>query len=187
MRYIPTVEANGWVTKTTSEKGNKGIHCQRKFKEGVLMLERAIYTWDSPVLVSIVLTGSDIDTYNLFIHKLKRRLSDSSIMFEYKGCTESDKHKGQHQHFGWVVEADSFDNIFDSDDSAVSLTVASVQHQEPTFNVFVCNPQRYSTPFIPLTDDTLQDAACYISYLYKQRSKMPGHKYMSSRTARTLH
>jgi len=180
MRYIPTIEASGaWSTVTTSDRGNEGIHCQRKFKEGILMLERAIDTWQSPVLVSIVLTGSDIDTYNLFIHKLKRRLG--GLRFEYKGCTENDKHKGQHQHFSCVVEANNFNNIFNTDDSLLSLTASSVRCTHPTFNVHVCNPQQYDTPFIPLSDATLQNASCWLSYIFKQRSKQPNHKYMSSR------
>lgn len=183
MRYIPTVEDNEWVTDTCRERGNQGIHCQRKFKEGVLMLEGAIDEWVSPALVHTVLTGADLDTYSLFLQQFKRRASASGILFEYKGATEADRHKGQHQHFMWVVESDSFGSLFDTDDAAsvVSRTTEAIRRTAPAFNVYVCQPQRYSTAYVPLSDATLQDAACYLSYLFKRRSKEPGHRYMSSR------
>lgn len=185
-RYVPTLESNQWVTKTCSEDGNLGIDNQRKFREGVMMLEQAIDTMAAPALQHVVLTGASLKTYNLFIAQFKRRLAKDGIPYAYRGATESDKHKSLHQHFMWIVESDGHDSLFNADDydSAISLTAAAIRRIAPSFNAYVCSAQQHDTTYIPLTADSLQNAADYLSYIFKVRSKLPGHKYMSSRTAR---
>ena len=54
----------------------------------------------------------------------------------------------------------------------------------PDFNVTVAQPRQHDTPYIPLTPYTLQDAADWLSYIFKSRSKPICHAYMSSRAAR---
>lgn len=185
-KYIPTIISNAWITNTTTDRGNQGIHDQRKFKDGVFMLETALESWDSPKLIHTVLTGSSLETYKLFIQRFKRCMTASGITFDYKGCEEMDSHKGQHIHLMWVVDTDSTDRQFDVNDSAsyVSKVMASIQRIDPEFNVYVCDPKHYDTPYIPLTAHTLQDAADYLSYIYKVRSKPECHRYLSSRSPR---
>ena len=186
MRYIPSIEGNEWVTVTTQGNGNLGIDNQRKFKDGVLMLERAIDEWDTPALVHIVLTGASVDAYSLFLHKLKRSLDTNGVLFNYRGCTEVSAKKGQHQHYMIVVDSPAPAALFDLDDehSILSTACSWTQRAAPSFKVFVAAPKRHGCGGIPLSAGTLQDAAEYLSYIFKVRSKEPGHRYMSSRSAR---
>lgn len=148
------------------------------------MLEAAIESWSSPKLIHTVVTGSDLQTYKLFIERFKRRLSAANINFDYKGCEEVDGHKGQHVHVMWIVDSDCPETYFNADasNSTLNKVMASIQQQTPSFNVHVCQPQRYESFAIPLTLETLQCAADYLSYVYKARSKQKGHRYLSSRS-----
>lgn len=187
IKFIPTISGNEWTTTTTTEGGNLGIHCQRKFKDGVRMLETAIELWESPKLVHMVLTGSDLATYKLFIQRIKRRMTDEDVLFDYKGCEEMDTRKGQHVHLMWVVDTDNTDDLFNNFDrsSMAGKVLASIQKLEPDFDVYIGEPQNHGgTPYIPLSADTLQDAADWLSYIYKWRSKPQGHRYMSGRSSR---
>jgi hypothetical protein len=188
MKYRPTVKANNrWETVTTGGH-NGGIHDQEAFKSGVLMLEAAIAEWSSPILIHTILTGATALQYDSFIKRVKRDLDQAGIKFKYKGCTETASDRGGlHQHFMWVIDADDSRNSpFDdgNDTSAISRAATATQRTAPEFKVTVAQPRRHDTPYIALTPYTLQDAACWLSYLFKSRSKPTCHAYMSSRAAR---
>lgn len=186
MRYQPTIEGNEWVTVTTQGNGNLGIDNQRKFKDGVLMLETAIDEWATPALVHMVITGASLDAYSLFLHKLKRSLDDAGVPYKYRGCTEVSTRKGQHQHYMIVVDSSCPASLFDMDDeqSILSTACSWTQRAAPSFKVWVAEPKHHGVGGIPLSVATLQDAADYLSYIFKVRSKEPGHRYLSSRSAR---
>lgn len=178
MLYSPTVLSNQWITATTSANGNGGIDNQRKFKEGVLMLEKAIGDYSDPQLLHLVLTHSTDNTYTSFISRLCRSLKAKGIHTEYKACTESDSFKGQHVHIMLVVDTDTPGTVLE----VVDKVEASVNATQPEFRVKVCEAHRHGNkPYIPLSIWTLQDAADWLSYIYKSRSKAEGHRYMSSR------
>jgi len=188
MNYKPTVRVkNRWETVTTN-KHNGGLHDQEAFKSGVMMLEKAIAEWSKPILIHTILTGATALQYDSFIKRVKRDLDLAGIKFNYRGCTETASDRGGlHRHFMWVVDAaDSRNSPFDdgNDTSAISRAMTATQRIAPDFNVTVAQPRRHEPPYIALTAYTLQDAACWLSYIFKVRSKEPGHKYMASRSAR---
>ena len=150
------------------------------------MLESAIDSMTSPKLVHIVLTGSTASGYATFIDKLSRQLKEKAkVLSNYKGCTEYDFKKGDHQHFMFVVDTDNVDELFNqNEDSLVSDLLWNGRDNEPTLESFLCKSKRKGTNYMSLTDDTLQDAACWLSYIYKLRSKPECHRYLSSRSAR---
>ena len=178
MLYSPTVLSNQWVTATTSANGNGGIDNQRKFKEGVMMLEKAISDYSNPLLLHLVLTHSTDNTYTSFISRLCRALKAKGIHTEYKACTELDSFKGQHVHIMLVVDTDTPGTVLE----VVDKITVSVNATQPEFRVEVCEAHRHGNqPYIALSIWTLQDAADWLSYIYKARSKLEGHRYMSSR------
>lgn len=185
MKYIPRLEDNKWTTTTANNNGNGGIHCQEAFKDGVLMLEACIANYSQPRLIHTVLCEATLNDYKLFITQLKRAMTRAGLSFEYKACHELDSHKGQHAHVMWVVDTDDTDAIFNmaDADSMASVVQARMRRHEPSFDVYVGKPENHHPhSFIPLDDTTLQDAGCYVSYLYKRRSKPKAHRYMSSRS-----
>lgn len=190
MKYKPTIQGYKWITATTSNNGNGGLNDQEAFKSAVAMLEVAIDEWHSPRLVHLILTGATAHQYDSFIKRVKRDLA--GIKYSYKGCTESASNRGGlHQHFMFVHDADdSTASPFDdgNDSSALSRATTATQRMAPDFKVTVAQPYSHDTPYMPLTSYTLQNAACWQSYIFKQRSKQPDHRYLSSRAAsRTCH
>lgn len=191
MEYRPTVRNNNrWETVTS--KANGGLHDQEAFRSGVMMIEAAIAEWSSPVLIHTILTGATALQFDSFIKRVKRDLTLAGIKFNYKGCTETASDRGGlHQHYMWIVDADdSTDSPFDdgNDSSAISRAATATRRTAPEFNVTVAVP--YSSeglPYMPLTTYTLQNAACWLSYIFKVRSKLPGHRFLSSRAAKTIH
>lgn len=184
MNYKPTVRKNRWETRNS--KANGGLHDQEAFKKGVLLLEKAIAEWSKPVLIHTILTGATALQYDSFIKRVKRDLTLADIKAYYVGCTETASDRGGlHQHFMWVVDADDISSTSPFDDgndmSAISRATRATQRIAPDFNVTVAQPRKHDTPYIPLTTYTLQDACCWLSYIFKARSKLPCHKYMSSR------
>lgn len=149
------------------------------------MLETAIAEWSSPILIHTILTGATALQFDSFIKRVKRNLDQAGIKFRYRGCTETATDRGGlHRHYMWTIDADDSRNSpFDdgNDTSAISRATTATQRIAPDFEVTVAQPRRHDTPYIALTPYTLQDAACWLSYIYKVRSKLPGHKYMSSR------
>ena len=139
-----------------------------------------------PKLVHIVLTKSTAEGYAAFIDRLSRQLKEKAkVLFSYKGCTEYDFKKADHQHFMFVVDTDSVDQLFNpNEDSLVADLLWNNRDTEPTFDLFLCTSKSQGTNYMPLCSDTLQDAACWLSYIYKARSKLPGHRYLSSRAPR---
>ena len=150
------------------------------------MLEDAIATMSAPKLVHIVLTKSTAEGYAAFIDRLSRQLKEKAkVLFSYKGCTEYDFKKADHQHFMFVVDTDSVDQLFNpNEDSLVADLLWNNRDIEPTLDLFLCTSKSQGTNYMPLRSDTLQDAACWLSYIYKARSKLHGHRYLSSRRAR---
>ena len=150
------------------------------------MLESAIESMTSPKLVHIVLTKSTAEGYAAFIDRLSRQLKEKAkVLSNYKGCTEYEIKKGDHQHFMFVVDTDNVDELFNQkEDSLVSDLLWNGRDNEPTLESFLCTSKQQRTNYMSLTDDTLQDAACWLSYIYKLRSKPECHKYMSSRQRR---
>lgn len=150
------------------------------------MLEDAIATMSVPKLVHIVLTKSTTAGYAAFIDKLSRQMKEKAkVVFSYKGCTEYDFKKADHQHFMFVVDTDSVDQLFNpNEDSLVADLLWNNRDTEPTLDLFLCTSKSQRANYMPLRSDTLQDAACWLSYLYKARSKLPGHRYLSSRSSR---
>lgn len=174
------MEGNKWVTDLCSINGNGGLHDQTQFQSAIQMLEEAVATWDSPKLQHIILTGAALETYALFIDRMKRHMP----LKAYKAGIETDMHKGQHVHWMLIIDESSPDGLFDLDDdsSPVSKVMKRIQRTEPEFNVTLAQPRRYRTPFIPLNAHTLQDAADWFSYALKVRSKaFSGNCYWSSR------
>jgi hypothetical protein len=182
MRYQPTREGNKWVTKICS--ANMGIHDQSQFKSGVAMLETAIDEWTSPRLMHLILTGCETrEPYALFIDRVKRHMPTKA----YKVGIELDERKGTHAHWMLIIDADSPESLFDLDDdsSAIYKARSWVQRTHPDFEVTIAQPRRHKgTPYIPLSEYTLQDAAEWLSYAIKVRSKPAGPCYWSSRLVR---
>lgn len=191
MRYEPTVVSNVWTTRTTTNNNNGGLDSQEAFKQGVLMLEQAIDEYESPKLLHLVLTGSDIAGYTTFVDKLKRQLREKAkVSFAYKACIEYDSKKLEHMHLMLVVNASEIDSLFNQDEeSLISDLLWNINTDgDNKLESFLCQPKRYRTNYIPLSNDTLQCAADYLSYIFKSRSKVSGHKYLSSRKSRrTIH
>ena len=149
------------------------------------MLETAIAEWSSPILIHTILTGATALQFDSFIKRVKRNLDQAGIKFMYRGCTETATDRGGlHRHYMWTIDADDSRNSpFDdgNDTSAISRATTATQRIAPDFEVTVAQPRRHDTPYIELTPYTLQDAADWLSYIFKRRSKLPGHRYMSSR------
>lgn len=191
MQYTPTIISNEWQTETANNNGNGGIHCQEGFRQAVQMIEAATASYSSPALVHTTLTQASLDQYKLFITQLKRLLKASDITFEYKGCWEADKHKGQHVHVMWIVDVADTASVFDMEDvsSLASVVLARLRKQAPELYIHVGKLRKHGgQEHMALTTNTLQDACCYMSYIFKARSKLDGHKYLSSRkTRRVVH
>lgn len=188
MMYVPETRDNVWVTATAD--ANKGLHCQRSFREGVMMLETAISEYDNPKLVHLTLKGSSAEGYATFIDKLTRKLREKAkVPFSFKGCSENDAKKANHIHLMIVVDSINIEALFDEgEESLVSDLLWNGRDKEPTLDSFLATAKHHETKFIALSSDTLQDAACWLSYIYKLRSKPDGHKYLSSRKSRrTIH
>lgn len=177
-----------WVTDTTDNNFNLGIHCQRSFRDGVLMLEMAITQYTNPKLVHIVLKGSNAQGYATFLDKLTRKLREKAkVPYSFKGCEEHDLKKQAHMHIMMVVDAVNINELFGPEESLVADLLWNNSDKEPTLSVFLCFPaSQHGNNFMPLSAATLQEAACWMSYLFKQRSKKEGHRYISSRVARTM-
>jgi len=168
MMYIPTVLSNKWITDNTRDY-NQGIHDQKQFKSGVTMLEKAINECSHPKLIHLVLTHGDSESYGVLIKKIKRNANN---LYAYKACTEVDSYKGTHVHIMMVI---------DTPDPRTFLEVIG-KYSDTTPVIKICEPQHHApNAFIPLTLATLQDAADWLSYIFKTRSKPSCHKYMSSR------
>lgn len=184
MRYVPETRDNVWVTATAD--ANEGIHCQRSFRDGVLMLETAIDEYTHPKLVHLTIKGSSDEGYATFIDKLTRKLREKAkVPFSFKGCHEDDVKKANHIHLMFVVDSNNVEALFDEEEeSLVSDLLWNGRDKEPTLDSFLATAKLHGTKFISLSDDTLQDAACWLSYIYKLRSKPDCHKYLSSRRSR---
>jgi hypothetical protein len=191
MKYIPKKIGNRWTTELCEKHGNGGIHDQSQLKSAIKMIEDAVDTWDSPKLMHIILTGATVPTYTLFMDSMKREMLG---MKAYKAAVETDTRKGQHIHWMLITDAATPVSVFDQDNdsSPISRLITKIQRTEPEFNAMVAQP-RYSTPYIPLNDATLNDAVDWFSYALKARSKPAKgtgcHRsgvYLSSRPARRV-
>lgn len=186
MEYIPTIVDNEWQTATANGDNNLngGIHCQEGFRDAVLVLEASTASYSHPKLIHTTLVKADLPLYKLFITQLKRMMKAAGISFEYKGCHELDGLKNEHAHVMWVVDIADTALVFDmaDDNSLASIVQARIRRQAPEFYVFVGRLKRHNNQeYIALSAATLQDACCYLSYVYKRRSKPEGHRYLSSR------
>ena len=185
MRYEYKKEGNKYVTPICSAPGNDGIHDVSQFVSAVGMLEEALATWDSPKLFHVTLANATATDYSQFITRMKVKLK--GISMAYKLATEIDAFKGHHQHWMVVVDTTNPEALFgtDNDSSAISKVTKVIRREAPDFRVLVAQPYKHpSTPYIPLTAATLDDAVDWFSYALKSRSKPDGPCYSSSRAAR---
>jgi len=179
IKYIPTLLSNKWITPITQGNGNQGIDNQEQFKSGTEMLEYAIANYINPKLMHLVLTNSTNDLYRSFITRLKRNLD---IPYKYKACTEIDQRKGQHIHIMIIVDTTDWHSLLGQDKPSSPLARALASMPGSGIAVELCQPKKHPKgPYIPLSAATLQDAADWLSYIFKRRSKPIGHSYMSSR------
>lgn len=184
MRYVPTKEGNRWVTRTCSGNGNMGIDDQSQFKSAVEMLEDAS-TWNNSMLNHIVLTGATDTTYKRFIERLSDRIR-SPARKHWKSAIEVDTHKGFHCHLMLLLSSDHHERLLgEADNSTINRIKREIQATVPTFDVMRVQPKRHDMPYIPIDDSTFDDAAEWLSYIFKARSKAPGGNcYGSSRSRR---
>jgi len=185
MRYVPTKEGNRWVTRTCSGNGNLGIDDQSQFKSAVVMLEDAA-TWNKPMLNHIVLTGATADTYKRFIERLSDSIR-SPARKHWKSAIEVDTHKGFHCHLMLLLSSDHHERLLgEADNSTFNRIIREIQATVPTFDAMRVQPKRHDTPYIPI-DSAFDDAAEWMSYIFKVRSKPlgGGSCYGSSRSRRT--
>ncbi|KAI3593898.1 hypothetical protein D9X30_1073 [Cupriavidus sp. U2] len=200
VHYIPTIEGKKWVTRNTRNHG--GIHRQEEFKKGIEMLEYCAHHWRNPRLFHLCFTGADLAIYQLAMTRFCRVLTAEGIDYRYKAAVEKDSQKGEHFHVMIVLGAgDRQTHRFitsvneEGRHENVSALRKAIMHTWNECQTLKCrvNPPRSSsgrTAFLQFNQsnmDKFHEAAEWMSYIYKSRSKpASGTVYFSGRPARSV-
>ena len=188
MKYRPIIGRNRkWITELTEHHG--GIHDQKKFKDGVRMLEYASEHFRRPNLCHICFTGANKAIYLAVIKRFCRGLGELDVRYVYKGCVEQEATKGLHLHLMLVLEHKDDGRPLYSlvNNSPSSVLGRAVGYYQDTSTIqYRVNRSHYSEDnflYIGKTKyEPFNEAVEWLSYIYKLRSKPDsGTIYFSSR------
>jgi hypothetical protein len=185
VKYQPKLDGKKWITRTTQGGGNGGLHNQEEFRKGVEMLEWCAHSFRNPRLFHVCFTGAPVAVYRLVIRRFCRGLKMQGIRYRWKAAIEHDSAKGLHMHLMIVLEGGSHQThrfITSSDEYGklenVSLLRKAVQHtfSDCSHLRYRVNPPQSRRPlafiqFNQTNAEFFEDAAEWLSYIYKARSK----------------
>lgn len=194
VHYIPTIEGRKWVTRNTKNHG--GLHRQEEFRKGIKMLEHCAHHLRNPRLFHLCFTGADLEIYQLVMTRFCRVLTAENIDYRYKAALELDDEKGLHFHVMIVLGCDKQTHRFitsSNEDGKIENVSALRKAIIHTWNdcqtlKYRVNPPRSMSgkaaflQFNQSNMDMFHEAADWMSYIYKARSKPEsGTVYFSDR------
>lgn len=181
--------------RTTITDANGGMHSPTNYRKAINML--TTHPFRNARLYHLVLTGSDDrNDYRWAIDSLCRKLRAEGMPVMWKACYELDDHKRFHAHFFLLIE--SADKVpctilrYRVDGWLVSklaerkLGFTIAPPLDPMHKVGGKHANYASVP--KKAGPKLDDCLCWISYLFKARSKagVEGQIYTSSTNRGTL-
>jgi hypothetical protein len=196
VEYEPKLHGKKWITRTTQGNGNGGLHNQEEFRKGVEMLEFCAHSFRNPRLFHVCFTDAPVAIYRLVIRRFCRGLKMQGIRYRWKAAIEHDLDKGLHMHLMIVLEGGRHQThrfITSSSERGklenVSLLKKAVQHTLSDCSLldYKVNPPQSRRPyaFIQFNQtcmEKFEEAAEWLSYIYKARSKPEaGTMYFSDR------
>lgn len=193
VKYIPTLRKRKWITQNTINHG--GLHKQEEFKKGVEMLEYCAHNFRNPRLFHICFTGADVGIYQLVMWRFCKALSRAEVEYRYKASIEHDDAKGLHFHVMIVLGTNDQTHRYITssnetgkveNESALRKAVRHTWDECNTLNYRVNPPlSRNGLAYIQFNQTNMEffhDAADWLSYIYKARSKPEsGTVYFSDR------
>ena len=176
-----------WSTPITDANG--GMHSPVNYAKARKMLLEHPYSIG--LLYHVVLTGSeDRKVYRKAVERLCKELRANGMPCRYKACYERDKFKRFHKHVFLLIEAKDAhpDTIihfrkghwFTEMTGKLGLSFKIAQPQDEMHQV---GGKKVNYAYVPKKPGAkLDDCLCWISYLYKARSKegVEGQLYTAS-------
>lgn len=168
---------------------NGGMHCQRSYRKAMDMLIKHPYAHGR--LYHLTMTGSENRlAYRSALELLCKHLRANNMPVMWKACYERDDQKRYHMHVMLLIEAHYRhpDTVMRYQKGAF-LENLMYQHglgfniAEPQDPMHYVAGKQVNSMYVPKNPGPkLEDALCYISYLYKARSKegVEGQIYTSS-------
>jgi len=177
------------TTPITEKKENGGMHSVVNYRKAMDMLTHHPYKIGR--LYHLTLTGSEErTTYRKVLERLCKELRTKGMPVMWKACYERDEKKRFHMHVFLLIEchnrhADSLmhyqkDNFLDriTKNNGLAFTIA-----QPDNPMHYVAGKKVNSMYVPRKPGpVLDDALCWISYLFKARSKegVEGQIYTSS-------